>query len=206
MMKTTTPVLLFVIAFFMSGCGSKELKKEEAVKIISAGYHLPLQTKIAIDESYSDYGWPPERYNRLATQGLITLKSLGGNFFSKDRYQVSITESGKKYWIQNGTMKTMNGSIRLLIFKGYTIELESVNVSSNAKDKTAQADVVFRKSNSSPMQDIFDPLKDVETKMSIQFKLFDNGWQITEIPSNQLPFDLISTPLHWMDSGEIYLN
>ena len=133
-MKKISSIFL-LISLLISACGSKELKKDEAKKIISEYYQLPFQTKIAIDASYEDYGWPPEKYKKLASQGLITIqKGWEGNFIHPAEFKAIVTESGRKYWLQNGTMKTMDEKIRLLVFKGYLIEIKDLSVSSNAKE------------------------------------------------------------------------
>lgn len=200
-MKKIFPILL-LISLLISACGSKELKKEEAKKIISEYYQLPFQTKIAIDASYKDYGWAPEKYRQLSNQGIITLTKTGGSIFF-DRYQASVTESGKKYWLQNGTMKTIDEKIRLLIFKGYLIEIKDLSISSNAKQNRAEAQIILNKSDISPIQDIFDPLKEIEIKKSIYFKLFDDGWKIVEDNNSKQLFQSIVAPLHWAGGGQI---
>lgn len=205
-MKKLFPIYLF-ISLLISACGSKELKKEEAKKIISEHYQLPFQTQIAIDATYENYGWPPEKYKKLASQGLITIeKGWKGNFIHPAQFKATVSQSGLEYWLENGSMKTMDGEIRLIIFKGYLIEIKDLSISSNAKESTAEVQVVLKKSNISPVQELFDPIKEIEIKKSINFKLFDDGWKIIEDNNSKQLFQPIVAPLHWAGGGQIIMD
>lgn len=202
-MKKLFPLFLIsLFPLFINSCSNNELRNEEAKKIISEYYHFPFQTKIAIDILYDSYGWPPEKYNQLVNQGLITIKPRNSGFMSS-RFQAIATENARQYWIQNATMETSQGKVWLLIFKGYRIDLTSVSISSNAKENKAEAEVVLAISDISPIQNIFSPLKQTEIKGTINFKLYDDGWKVVEDENSKRLFQPIVVPLHWAEKGQI---
>jgi hypothetical protein len=194
-------ILLF-ISLFISSCGKPELKKEEAQNIISSYFQLPSQTKIAIDKRYEDYGWPPEKYKQLSNMGLILLRETNLSHLQKT-YEISLREDARKYWMQNGTMQAGEGNKIVIIFKGYFIDIKDVSVLSNAKEDKAEAEIILKISNISPIQEIFGPLESTEVKKSINFKLYDNGWQIVEDENTKRLFQPISAPQHWAGNWNI---
>jgi len=194
-----------MISTFLCSCGSKELKKEEANAIISQHWQLPFQVKIALDQKYDNYGWPPEKYRRLANQGIITLTKTGGSIFY-DKYEASVTENGRKYWINDGYMKVNGETILQIIFEGYKVAIKELSISSNAKENKAEAEILLVYSDISPIQEIFSPLKETQVKRTLYFKLFDDGWKIVEDENSKKFINPIMNPLHWIDNGQIIFN
>ncbi len=194
---------ILIIPLLFSSCGKKELSKDGASKIISQYYHLPFQTKIAVDKVCDDYGWPPQKYNQLAHMGILYLtKSQGSIYYNS--LNVQLTEEGQKYWLSNGIMNDpTKGGINMLIFKGYLVDIEDLHVSSNPGENTAEAEVTLKMYNSSPIQEIFDPLKANEIKKTVHFKLFNNGWEIIEDQESKNFVVPIVAPLHWMGGWSI---
>lgn len=194
---------LLLLPIFFGSC-SKELKKEDATKIISQYYQLPFQTKIAIDVIYEGYGWPPEKYKQLENQGFVTIEEINGSLMWK-RYRIKATEAARQYWIQNGTFVDDNSEKKKLVFvfKGYKFDIKDVSVSSNAKENKAEAEVVFSMSDVSPIQSIFSPLEQTEVKKTLNFKLFDDGWKIVEDDNSKNLVHPISAPNHWMSGGHV---
>lgn len=195
-------LLLILNLTIICSCEGQELKKDGAIKIISKYYQLPFQTKIAIDAEYEDYGWPPEKYQQLLNEGLIMLFEQQGSIFHK-RYQAIATEKARQYWIQNGSMETIDGKVSLIIFKGYKIDIQSISISSLARENKAEAEVVLTISDVSPFQIIFSPLKQAEIRKTLNFKLFDDGWKIVEDENSMNLFKTIIAPLHWAAGGQI---
>lgn len=194
---------LMLIPLLFSSCSRKELTKDEALKIISQYYHLPSQTEIAIDKIYDDYGWPPQRYNQLAQMGIFYLKESTASIYYK-RFEMSLTEKGKKYWVSNGIMNDpSSGRIRMIIFKGYLQDIKDISISSNTNENTAKVELILKIYNVSPIQEIFSPLQTMEIKKTINFKLFNDGWKILEDVNSKNLITTIVTPLHWMGGWRI---
>lgn len=193
---------LILIPLFLISCSNNELTKEEAKKIIAQHFQLPFQTKIAINKKYDDYGWPPEKYRQLVNMGLISIHELRS--FITRRYEISLTEKTREYWLQNGILnQAPEGNQSIIVFKGYEIDVKNVSVASNAVEKTAEAEIILEISNISPIQQIFSPLESTEIKKTIKLKLFDSGWKIVEDENSKRLFQPISAPQHWAGGWKI---
>jgi hypothetical protein len=192
---------LVLACVFLVSC-SNELTKDEARLIISQHYQLPRQTTIVIDKRFDNRGWPIEKYRILESRGLISIRELGSNFFGT-RYEMSLTENARQYWLRNGVLEAEDGREPITAFKGYQVDVADVSVSSNAKENTAQAIVTLRFSNISPIQEVFDPLESNETSSTLFFRRFDDGWRIVEDENSQRMIRPTSAPLHWIGGWSI---
>lgn len=209
--------LLFLFPVFLYSCKQNELTKEQAFPLIASYYGFSInnatnktipsqgineayfETQIAIDQRIDDYGWPPQKYELLQKKGIIDVYYeqrgfLGGVFVA------SVGKLGNKYFINSRTWDTpVEGRISQFIFKGYRININDVNISSNARDKSAMAEVTFSISDISPIQEIVSPLKSNFLKSTVYFKLFDKGWQVIDDQKSHIKINKIDNPLHWAE-------
>ena len=202
---------------FIIACENKELTKQRAIGICEEyikhhqqinfeDYVIPheystksfsINTFIAIDKIYKDYGWAPEKYKILEQQGIISLRPSSG--WGIQKYEASIT-SGKGYFMQSRIWKSQtDGNVKQYIFKGYSVLCDEADVSSTAKDNKAEADVLFKISNVSPIQEVFNKPKEMLIRIKVNFKLFDSGWKIVEdeYARKLLQFSYVDNPMHW---------
>jgi len=212
-------IVLFSFCLILISCSKKELTKEIATPIISGYYDFKsqtvfnnggisdrehktcFQTEIAIDQIYDDYGWPSKKYKELEQSGLISLKPLPAKGLGADRFEMVLSKDGENYLKGKRIWHTQtNGDIDQFLFYGYTIVISNISISSNAKDKTAKAEVLFLISDQSKIQQIFDPVKDTQFKRNLYFKLFDDGWKIVDDEKSHLKTHIIDNPLHWADN------
>ena len=193
-----------LFALFFISCTNKELTKEKAMPLIASYYGLndtnsvpSRQTQIAIDKKIDNYGWPPEKYKQLQQQGIISINfETGGLLYN--RIVATVTENGNKYLQGTRILQTQtDGNKEQYMFKGYKFSIINISISSNAKEKNAEAVVNFVISDITPIQQIFSPVKKTELNSTVYFKLYDDGWKIVDNAQSYLPINLIDNPLHW---------
>ncbi len=212
-MKKFSILLFFTL--IISSCSNKELTQELAMPLVSNYYgfiapgvtkkgdnintHPMMTLQIAIDKKIEDYGWPPDKYKELQQQGIISLIHLPQHgFLGMGRIEASVAKKGKQFLENTRIWKTQtDGDKEQFIFKGYNINITNISISSNAKDKNAEAEVVFNITDISPIQQIFSPIKETAFKRNVSFKLFDDGWKIVEDQNSKIKIPLIDNPLHW---------
>jgi hypothetical protein len=203
-------ILLFIISLFLISCGNIELKENRAFKICDdyikmhqqatqyrdvivnarkEADNISIDTYIAIDRIYQGHGWPLEKYNQLVNQGLINLTNENNGI------KMSLTQKGEEYL---EGISPINSTYNQLIFKGYKVLCDEADISSNAKDKKAEADMVFKISSISPIQEVFNKPKNMIIRIKVNFKLFDSGWKIVddEYAKELLQFNDCDNPMH----------
>jgi len=192
-------------------CSIKDIEKIERGEIPAGtsswggmtNSQFNFQTIILIDKKYSNYGWPPSKYNELESQGFITQTKTGGNYFY-DYYSISLTDKSEKYFCGlNFFNSNTDGKIEQYVFFGYDIEVNADNdikILTNEKGQIAEADVTFHIKNISPIQEIFSPVKETVFTKSLKFKQFDDGtWKMEDVSKLELSkIKTISNPLHWL--------
>lgn len=208
---------------FLTSCTNNELTKETAMPLVAKYYGLgdsllennakdkntseaqlanpSFHTQIAIDMQFKDIGWMPGKYNDLAQQGIINLQYSPPTGWTNlhGYYNASIAEKGKKYYVNNRNWQTStDGNKEQLVFTGYVVSISNLSVSSNAKEKTAIAQVDFSISEISPIQQLFSPLKTTSFNRSVYFRLFDDGWKIEDTEKSHINIKSIDNPCHWM--------
>lgn len=199
-----TKLSLMLACVFLGSC-SNELTRDEARLIISQHYQMPRQTTIVIDKRFDNHGWPIEKYRELENMGLISVRELGSNFFGT-RYEMSLAENARQYWLRNGVLETAEGNELIIAFRGYQVDVGDVSVSSNARENAAQAEVTLRFSNISPVQQVFDPLRSNEARSTVHFTLYDDGWRIVEDENSERLIKPTSAPQHWAGGWSITYN
>ena len=147
----------------------------------SDGFNV--STYIAIDKDYSSYGWAPSKYSELIKEGLIKNETISSNYI-RDVYKISLTEKCKNYFCGYRNILSNSGDkVEQFVFYSYTLDVggREIKVMSKAKEKYAEAEVLFKFKDISPIKKIFSPINETEFKKIVKFKLFDEGhWQITE--------------------------
>ncbi len=210
------------LTLFVTSCSNNELTKGKALLLVANyyGFGYPSlggafgdnitqeekdkgpsrQTQIAIDKKIDDYGWPPEKYKQLQKNGIISLNSIKGQGFPGwSSIVANVTEDGKKLLRGTRIWKTQTeGSKPQILFAGYTISIKNISISSNAKEKHAEAIINFAISDISPVQQIFSPLKQTVLNTTVYFKLYDDGWKIVDNEQSHLKINIIDNPLHWL--------
>jgi len=188
---------VFILSSIFISC-SNELKKEEAIKLVSEYYHLPVQTEIAVDERYDDYGWPPEKYKKLEEQGLIS-QSVYINYFGK-RYTISTTEKGQKFYTRTEKIfdPASGKDINQFYFIGYKVDIKELQISENSSNDITEAEVILKIYDISPFQEIFNPISSSEIKKKINFKFSDNTWKIVDGESSGNLVKKVDNPMHWV--------
>jgi hypothetical protein len=216
-MKAKLLIIIFITFLFIS-CSNHELTKEKALSLIVDYYGLGTTeftskdkvkitdfkfpaTTIALDDQFENYGWAPEKYKALEKQGLIQLDYFPPSGWDNlyGRYKVKLSDGKKEYYIKNRIWKTQtNGNKDQFIFKGYNTNLVDISISSNAKEKNAEALVSFFISDISPVQHIFDPVKTAAFNRTVYFKLYDDGWKIVDNEQSHVKTKSVDNPMHWM--------
>ena len=71
-----------------------------------------------------------------------------------------------------------------------------MTILSNAKEKSAEATVNFVISDISPIQQILSPVENLAFHITVNFKLYDDGWKIVDNEQSHLNINWIDNPLH----------
>jgi len=203
-MKALNLLSLTIVLLLFLSCDSSgiNLGNGEARKLILQYYHLPLNIRLAIDRRYDNYGWPPEKYRQLSQAGLSLINEIKGSIYTKT-FEITLTEKAREYWLQNGILSAPEGNKVIIVLKGYLLKLKDVNVSTNSKENTAEAKITLSISNISPFQQIFSPLVSNVITATINFKHYNNGWQIVENSDSKKIFQSINAPQHWAGGWRI---
>lgn len=215
-MKKLSFVLIICLLFL--SCKKQELTQEIARPIIEKYYGLKsskfytqrgisnkeheaiIITQVAIDKIYDDYGWIPKKYKKLEQSGIISLHPMPSSDIGADRVEVILSKDGEKCLQGKRLWHTQtNGDIEQYIFIGYEVGIANIILVSNAKEKTAEAEVIFKISNQSIIQQIFNPVKETEFKQNVKFKFSEDCWKIVEDEKSKLKIIQIDNPLHWTD-------
>lgn len=194
--------LLLGLSCCLMSCGSKELNKEKATEILSQAFGLPLQTRIAIDQKYDNYGWPPNIYKQAAEKNLLDIK-LSSKSFLGTTYNATLTNESKKYYIQNAHIDDGGERISLMVFKGFIVSIKDLSISSLAKEKKADGRLLLEATDLSPIQELFSPLEIKEVLILVSFQLFDDGWKLSSIQNSENLFNPLAIPLHWASASNI---
>jgi hypothetical protein len=164
--------------------GHKELRK-----------YIPVQ--IAIDRICEDHGLQIDKYKKLEQLGLISLNPLPANGKGFKKVEAILTKEGRNFLKGKRAWHTQTeGDVEQYIFYAHEIILTKIIVLSDAKEKTAEAEVLFKLSDPSKIQQIFNPVKVTEFKRNVNFKLSDDSWKVVENENSKLGIDLIDNPLH----------
>jgi hypothetical protein len=213
-------LLNLLLSLLLLSCQNKELSKQKAIGICEiyikthqqfmdsdasfkfdyTAERFSLNTFIAIDNIYEDYGSFPELYKILAQKGIISLRPIESYGLGPKKYEANIVP-GNGLFMQTRTWQTRtDGNVKQFIFKGYTVSCEDADISSNANENKAEAELTFDISNISIVQEVFNNPVEKRKKYKVNFKLFDSGWKIVEDEDAKklLVFSYIDNPIHWL--------
>lgn len=171
---------LALIALLTLGCGgSKDLSQKKATEIIQEHYKFPVQVTTTLKTGYDCY----KNFfnNTLKKRGVITTICTN-SWFGKE--YVVLTEEGWKYLYPENQLNEMTMATEYLTenvtVKAYMVNLESVAVSSNSKDKTAEALVQLKIYEVSPFGEVIENAKEQTLERKLFFKLYEDSWKLVK--------------------------
>ena len=189
-------ILLVTVMIMSLGCGSKELSRSEAKKILDkefgdGKYYDKFGTGFVFCKNFlsNKNGLEPDQYKFLENNGVIKIQGLGKTMFGNERYAVTIPEDIQKKYVasvKKGDKVEIDGKyytkdISMVLFGTYSVN-EITGIRQEGKDIGAKALVEFTvKLEPTPFGQILITKKILENKGKIpstaKLERYDDGWR-----------------------------
>ncbi|MCX6231139.1 MAG: hypothetical protein NTZ33_06305 [Bacteroidetes bacterium] len=188
-MRTTIKlsiVFLFSISFFLLSSCSKDLSRDKAKQMIIQKYNFPLLKTINIDarHRYEYFGGSEMvQLNNFVSLGLVTQKKVNEYIPSVgaawDFIDVSLTEEGKKYFVNEIQDNSDDLYGRKYVVKAYEIDFDEITgIEIQEQSKKARVLYTLKKVNVTPFGNLNEK-SSTELNQVESFTLFDDGWRIS---------------------------
>lgn len=186
LLKSITIIFLPLLIIYFASCGSKNLDREKAKKMIIDKHHYPKLIKEQLNYGELLYGnvgekIAEEKNRALSGKNLINFEYIrqeSDMFFTYDVYNVTLTSEGEKYRIGQGN--NSNGIPYYLVKGGEKDFGEITGIKENEDNSvTVQYTVVFK--NITEFGTILGEnsyFENQTTNMSSRFTKYDDGWRI----------------------------
>ncbi len=190
-------ILLIIIFPLVTSC-QKKLERGEAKKMITERFHYPIKYNYEITKSYikdmntqgngvtvlldeEKSNQKVKNIEQFVSMGLLKLRQtpkrqessnflLGTTIRTWTAVDVSLTETGKKYLVQEQT--------DVFVVKLWEIHVNEITgIQEMSEQKSAKVDYTLLNKNITPFGSIFSDRNNI-TQKSAYFSLYDDGWRL----------------------------
>jgi hypothetical protein len=191
-------VPIIIATIMLVGCGSKELSRSEAKKILDKLHgdgksYADFDTGLVFTKHglSSPHGLEPNAYKYLEKNGIITLQGLGKSVWGNERYAVQIPDDIQKKYVASVKKrdnveldgKHYTNAINKVLIGTYSVN-EITGIRQDGKDTVAKALVEYTvKFKSTPFGRVLHNNKFLEKgdkgeiQVSANFERYDDGWR-----------------------------